>query len=64
MKPQHFEFFSVHLVSDLSHAGSEMEAINTTCADADAVVGATGLACDRLWQFLDGCYEAIPAGTN
>ncbi len=56
-KPSQFEFFSVHLVSDISHAGAEIEAIAESCDDEDAVVAATEAACDCLLTFLDGCYD-------
>jgi pyrroloquinoline-quinone synthase len=54
-RPEQFEFFSVHLVSDISHAGAEMDAIRETCEREEAVVAATARACDRLLAFLDGC---------
>ena len=60
--PQQFEFFSVHLVADISHAGAEMDSIRETAADDDAVVAATESACDRLLAFLDGCYETAGVG--
>jgi pyrroloquinoline-quinone synthase len=53
--PEGFEFFSVHLVSDIAHAGAEANAIAEACTDADAVVRATEVACDHLLRFLDGC---------
>lgn len=52
----------MHLVSDIAHAGAEMEAIGASCQDEDAVVAAAGAACDRLWRFLDGCYATAGAG--
>ena len=55
--PQQFEFFSVHLVADISHAGAEMDSIRSLAADDDAVVAATESACDRLLAFLDGCWR-------
>ncbi len=61
-KPHQFEFFSVHLVTDVAHAGAEMESINASCEAADAVVAATNAACDRLHAFLDGCHA--PAGVR
>ncbi|MEX0782609.1 MAG: CADD family putative folate metabolism protein [Dehalococcoidia bacterium] len=60
--PEQFEFFSVHLVADISHSGAEMQAIHEMAADDDAVVAATEAACDRLLTFLDGCYAV--AGVN
>ena len=54
--PKQFEFFSVHLVADISHAGAEMDAIRQSTEDEDAVVAAVGASCDRLLSFLDGCY--------
>jgi len=53
--PQQFEFFSVHLVADISHAGAEMDAIQESCTDEDGVVRATETTCDLLLAFLDGC---------
>ncbi|HQW51149.1 MAG TPA: iron-containing redox enzyme family protein [Tepidiformaceae bacterium] len=55
-EPRQFEFFSVHLVADIAHAGAEMEAIKEACTDEDAVVAAVEAACDRLLAFLDGCH--------
>ena len=55
--PEQFEFFSVHLVADISHASAEMEAIRETAETDDLVLAATRSACDRLLSFLDGCYE-------
>jgi pyrroloquinoline-quinone synthase len=53
--PNGFEFFSVHLVSDIAHAASEMAAIVEASRDDAAVVAAAERACDRLLGFLDGC---------
>jgi pyrroloquinoline-quinone synthase len=53
--PQQFEFFSVHLVADISHAGAEMDAIQESCIDEDGVIRATETSCDLLLRFLDGC---------
>lgn len=55
-QPKQFEFFSVHLVADIAHAGAEMDAIRTSTEDEDAVVDAVEASCDRLLAFLDGCY--------
>lgn len=55
-RPDEFEFFSVHLVLDVAHAGAETEAIQQSSEDEDAVVSAVEVACDRLNEFLDGCY--------
>lgn len=55
-QPKQFEFFSVHLVADIAHAGAEMEAIRTSSEDEDAVVRSVEKACDLLLGFLDGCY--------
>ena len=55
--PAQFEFFSVHLVADIAHAGHEMEAIDIASEDDDRVVAATETACDLLLGFLDGCME-------
>ena len=54
-EPGQFEFFSVHLVSDVAHAGAEMDAIQQTCTGEEGVIAATERACDRLLAFLDGC---------
>lgn len=56
-EPRQFEFFSVHLVADISHAGAEMQSINESCEDADAVVATVEKTCDLLLAFLDGCYS-------
>lgn len=61
MTPEQFEFFTVHLVADIGHSGSEMEGIQEACTDEDAVIRATEAACERLWAFLDGCYRAEAA---
>jgi pyrroloquinoline-quinone synthase len=58
MRPDQFEFFSVHLVTDIAHAGAEVDSIESTCTDEQGVVRATEEACDRLLAFLDGCYGA------
>ena len=60
-EPKQFEFFSVHLVADIAHAGAEMESIAMACEDEDAVVRAVETSCDRLLSFLDGCYELAAA---
>lgn len=60
--PDQFEFFSTHLVADIAHSGSEMEAIFQSTEDEDAVVAATASACEKLWSFLDGCYAEPLAG--
>lgn len=60
--PEQFEFFSVHLVADISHSGAEMEAIHEMAEDEDAVIAATEQACQALLRFLDGCYTT--AGVN
>lgn len=59
--PKQFEFFSVHLVADIAHAGAEMDAIRESCEDEDAVVEAVERSCDRLLEFLDGCYGEVAA---
>lgn len=58
MTPDQFEFFSVHLVTDIAHAGAEVESIESVCTGADGVVRASEQACDLLLGFLDGCYAA------
>ncbi len=60
-EPRQFEFFSVHLVADIAHAGAEMDSIGMACEDEDAVVRAVEVSCDRLLAFLDGCYETAAA---
>jgi pyrroloquinoline-quinone synthase len=55
--PNQFEFFSVHLVADIAHAGHEMEAIDIASRDNDRVIDATEKACKLLLGFLDGCME-------
>jgi pyrroloquinoline-quinone synthase len=59
--PEQFEFFSVHLVSDVTHAGHEMAAIEQSTEDDDRVIAATTAACERLLAFLDGCNEGMAA---
>ncbi|MXZ89421.1 MAG: CADD family putative folate metabolism protein [Dehalococcoidia bacterium] len=54
--PEQFEFFSVHLVSDVAHSGAEISAIEEICEDEEAVVAAAERASERLLGFLDGCY--------
>ena len=56
--PEQFEFFSVHLVSDVAHSGAELSAIEELCEDEEAVVAAAERASERLLGFLDGCYGA------
>lgn len=60
-EPKQFEFFSVHLVADIAHAGAEMDSIAMACDDEDAVLRAVEASCDRLLSFLDGCYETAAA---
>ncbi len=62
MSPDKFEFFSVHLVSDVAHAGAEMQAIAELTIEEDAVVAAASKSCDLLWRFLDGC--SAPAASR
>ena len=59
--PEQFEFFSVHLVSDVAHSGAELSAIEELCEDENAVVMATERASERLLAFLDGCYDSAAA---
>ncbi len=61
LRPEQFEFFSVHLVSDVAHSGAELAAIEELCEDEDAVVAAAEQASERLLRFLDGCYEPAAA---
>ena len=56
--PEQYEFFLVHLEADIAHADAEVRAIATLDADEQEVVEAVEAACDRLYGFLDGCYEA------
>jgi pyrroloquinoline-quinone synthase len=60
-QPEQFEFFSVHLVADVAHAGHEMMAIEQSGAGEEQVIVATATACDRLLGFLDGCYREVAA---
>lgn len=59
--PRQFEFFSVHLVADIAHAGAEMDAIRQSAESEDAVLRAIEASCDRLLSFLDGCYGKVVA---
>lgn len=62
MQPSQFEFFSVHLVADVAHSGSELAAIGEAAGGQHAgVIRATERACDRLLAFLDGCYQPVVA---
>jgi pyrroloquinoline-quinone synthase len=58
-EPRQFEFFSVHLVADIAHAGAEMQAIAEACSDEDSLVEAVEVACGLLLSFLDGCYAEV-----
>lgn len=60
-EPKQFEFFSVHLVADIAHAGAEMDSIAMACDDEEGVVRAVSTACDHLLSFLDGCYAVAAA---
>ncbi|MGE3077319.1 MAG: CADD family putative folate metabolism protein [Dehalococcoidia bacterium] len=60
-EPKQFEFFSVHLVADIAHAGAEMDSISMACEDEDGVVRAVEKSCDLLLSFLDGCYDVAAA---
>lgn len=60
-EPRQFEFFSVHLVADIAHAGAEMQSIAMATEDEDGVVRAVEKSCDLLLSFLDGCYEQAAA---
>lgn len=60
-EPRQFEFFSVHLVADIAHAGAEMDSIGIACEDEDGVARAVEIACDLLIAFLDGCYGKAAA---
>ncbi len=56
-RPEQFEFFSVHMVADVAHSGTELALIESLGHDEDRVVAAVETACDRLNSFLDGCYD-------
>lgn len=58
LRPEQFEFFTVHLVADVGHAGAELEAMSESCTDEEGVIAAAETACTLLWSFLDGCYRA------
>ena len=58
LAPEQYEFFTVHLEADVAHASAEVHAIATLDADEQEVLEAVEVACDRLYGFLDGCYEA------
>ena len=60
-EPRQFEFFSVHLVADIAHAGAEMQSIAMATEDEDGVVRAVEKSCDLLLSFLDGCSEQAAA---
>jgi len=60
-EPKQFEFFSVHLVADIAHAGAEMDSITMACEDENSVIRAVEASCDKLLSFLDGCYEKAAA---
>jgi len=60
-EPKQFEFFSVHLVADIAHAGAEMDSITMACEDENSVIRAVEASCDKLLSFLDGCYETAAA---
>lgn len=60
-EPKQFEFFSVHLVADIAHAGAEMKSIEMAAEDDDGVIRAVERSCDLLLSFLDGCYETAAA---
>jgi pyrroloquinoline-quinone synthase len=59
LEPAQIEFFSVHLVADVAHAGAELAAIEEMAGgDVPGVLAATETACDYLLKFLDGCRPA------
>lgn len=62
LHPGQFEFFSVHLVSDIAHGDAEMEAIRISTTDDDGVVAAASASCDCLLAFLDGCMAPLARG--
>lgn len=59
--PADFEFFTVHEEADVYHAAAEWSLIERG-ADSPAkqaeVTAATREACDALWDFLSGVYDA------
>lgn len=57
LRPEQFEFFSIHLVADVAHSDTELKAIAETMESEESVVAAAAVACDRLLSFLDGCYR-------
>lgn len=59
--PHEFEFWSVHLVADISHAGAEMACIEEACEDEEAVLTTASKTADLLLRFLDGCYAPVAA---
>lgn len=59
--PSQFEFWSVHLVADIAHAGAEMACIEEACEDEEGVVATAGKTADLLLRFLDGCYAPVSA---
>jgi len=58
MQPQEYEFFTVHMESDVAHSNAEIQALKTISTDENAMVNATNEACERLLSFLDGCYSS------
>ena len=58
MQPKEYEFFSVHMESDIAHSNAEVEAIKALCVDEEKTINATEDACERLLGFLDGCYDS------
>lgn len=56
LKPEAFEFFTVHETADMAHSGAELAAIGALSANGDTAVAAASAAADRLLSFLDGCY--------
>lgn len=59
--PDQFEFWSVHLVADIAHAGHEMAAVEEASTDEDATVRAAEETCAKLLAFLDGCHATTGA---
>jgi pyrroloquinoline-quinone synthase len=59
--PADFEFFSVHEEADVEHSAAEWAVIERAADSPEKraeVLAATNDACEALWNFLSGAYEA------
>lgn len=59
--PADYEFFTVHQKADVYHSQAEWSLIEQFADSAEKqteVLSATQQACNALWSFLDGIYEA------